>query len=304
MATNKPPTTTTSSPQPAARHFHVFGHNIAHSLSPALHNAGFAALGLPHHYSIHETPAVDASVQALITAPDFGGASVTFPHKLQIPRLLSSLAPSAARIGAVNTIVAKETPAGGEKVLVGENTDWAGIRACVARSAVGRGGGCGGATALVVGAGGAARAACYALQTLGVGEVAVVNRTGARGVEMAGRFEGVRFRVFGSLDEFVGARVEGVRVVVACVPADELGAERVPRGVFDGVEEGVLVEMAYRPPETGMMKVAAACKGWEVFRGTDVLEEQAYAQFELWTGEKAPVEAMREGMRAEVASRL
>ncbi|GME41175.1 Shikimate-5-dehydrogenase [Neofusicoccum parvum] len=281
------------------REFYIFGRNISHSLSPALHNAGFRELGLPYRYSIHESEEVDQTVEELINAPSFGGASVTFPHKLQVGRLLSSLSPSAQRIGAVNTIVSTEY--NGRKFLLGDNTDWSGIKACIVKSRVSD---YQSSSALVVGAGGAARAACYALQTLQVPEIIVVNRTRSRAVEMAQHFANTKFRIFESLEELARSGEGDVRLIVACVPADDLTEEKIPRSLFSQKGSGVLIEMAYRPLETGMMKVVKGFPGWEVFRGTDVLEEQAYAQFELWTGERAPMSVMREAMQAEVASRL
>lgn len=114
------------------RNYFIFGHNISHSLSPALHNAGFQHLDLPYHYSIHETPAVDESIEHIIGMPEFGGASVTFPHKLQIGKLLDSISSSAQKVGAVNTVIAQG--AGAERKLHGENTDWIGIKRCIERS--------------------------------------------------------------------------------------------------------------------------------------------------------------------------
>lgn len=151
--------------------------------------------GLPHTYSIHETEAVDESVEELIARPDFGGASVTSPYKLQIGRLLSSISPQVEKMGAVNTIVVKH-----------------------------------------------------------------------------------------------------IRVIVACVLADDLG-EQIPEALFSETESGVVVEMAYRPPITGLMKRAGRYAGWKVFGGTDVLQEQAFAQFSMWTGRPAPALVMRESIQ-------
>jgi shikimate 5-dehydrogenase len=88
-----------------------------------------------------------------MTHPDFGGASVTYPHKLRIRSLLHSISPRAEKIGAVNTVVVREVS--GERRLLGDNTDWEGIKACVLRSGVDLKG----KSALILGAGGAARAA-------------------------------------------------------------------------------------------------------------------------------------------------
>lgn len=257
-----------------------------------LHGAGFKELGLPHTYQIHETEAVDESVEELIARQDFGGASVTFPHKLQIGRLLDSVSPQVEKIGAVNTVVVKHTDKG--RILVGENSDWSGIKACIER------GQCRDLEAspgLIIGAGGAARAACYALQVLGIKDVIVVNRTRANAEAMAVNFPDLQFQFFENLDELCRSGALHIRVIVACVLADDLGEEKIPGALFSNAQSGVLVEMAYRPPVTGLMKRAGRYAGWKVFKGTDVLQEQAFAQFSLWTERAAPVSVMRESIR-------
>ncbi|KAF5989902.1 hypothetical protein FBULB1_471 [Fusarium bulbicola] len=267
------------------KQFYIFGHNISHSLSPTLHNAGFKALNLPHHYQIHESENVDESVESIIQRPNFGGASVTFPHKLQIGKLLDSVSPRGESIGAINTVVVTEI----------------GIKRCVEKSGARD---FASSSALVLGAGGAARAACYAVQTLGFGELIVVNRTLSKAEDLASRFPDLKTRSFARLEEAATAKDVQIRLIVACVPADDLGADKIPSGLFSGAGDGVLVEMAYRPQVTGMMTVAERCPGWKVYRGVDVLEEQAYAQFELWTGKEAPVQAMTVAMQIKLKEKI
>ncbi|KAK7429108.1 hypothetical protein QQZ08_004323 [Neonectria magnoliae] len=283
-----------------AKKFYIFGHNIAHSLSPTLHNAGFRELGLPHHYSIHESENVDESVEELISRPDFGGASVTFPHKLQIEKLLDSSSPVVNKVGAVNTIVVRSLD-DGRRVLLGDNTDWLGIKKCIESASLGH---VHSSAALVLGAGGAARAACYAIQSLGIQEVIIVNRTKSKAEEMASRFPELKTTVFGSLEEACGFTGPSIRVIVACVPADDLGEKRIPPGLFHGSDTGALVEMAYRPQVTGMMQVASRHSGWSIFTGMDVLEKQAYEQFELWIEQPAPYVVMGNAMRAKASGKL
>jgi shikimate-5-dehydrogenase len=281
------------------KQFFIFGHNISHSLSPTLHNAGFQELGLAHHYQIHESENVDQTVEQIINRPDFGGASVTFPHKLQIGKLLDSVSEQGRNIGAINTVIVQE--ANGQRTLHGENTDWIGIKRCILKSGAR---GFASSSALVLGAGGAARAACYAIQTLGFHELIVVNRTLSKAEELASRFSGLKTRAFSSLEEADTAGDADIRLIVACVPADDLGEDKIPSGLFSTTGDGVLVEMAYRPHVTGMMTVAQRSSQWKVYRGVDVLEEQAYAQFELWTGRQAPVEVMRTAMQTKVKGNM
>lgn len=281
------------------KEFYIFGYNIAHSLSPTLHNAGFKAVNLPHHYQIHETEQVDKTVEEIINRPDFGGASVTFPHKLQIGNLLDTLSPRGELIGAINTVVVREVD--GRRLLHGDNTDWVGITRCIEKSGIQD---VQSSAAVVLGAGGAARAACYAIQTLGFSELIVVNRTLSKAETLASQFSSpkLKTRVFSTLQEASGLKDIPIKLIIGCVPADDLGEDKIPSELFSAADEGVLVEMAYRPQVTGMMTVAGRFAGWKIYRGIDVLEEQAYAQFELWTGREAPIEVMRAAMQAKLQS--
>ncbi|KAI5797727.1 hypothetical protein EDC01DRAFT_744127 [Geopyxis carbonaria] len=281
------------------RQFYIFGNNISHSLSPVLHNTGFAHLGLPHHYRIHETVAVDDAVVALMTQPNFGGASVTFPHKLQIPKHLSAISPEATLIGAVNTVVV-----GPDGTLRGDNTDWLGIRSCI-EAGWPSGGPVDAAAAVVIGAGGASRAACYAAQMLGVKTLYLVNRTLSKAEDLARDFPALDFRIFGSLAALrdAGALEPVPRIIVGCIPADDLTEADIPANLFDGATDGgVLIEMAYRPMVTALMKVAGRHAGWYTARGTDVLKEQAYHQFRMWTGRRAPAAVMARAMEEAAKS--
>jgi shikimate-5-dehydrogenase len=265
--------------------FYIFGHNISHSLSPTIHNAAFAELGLPHYYSIYQTPSIDDSVAELIKRPDFGGASVTFPHKLQVQPLLQSLSPSAQALGAVNTIVVETTSAGQQ--LRGDNTDWLGIRNCIKNSGVEQKGD----HATILGSGGAARAACFALQNLGYARINLINRTAANAERLAKDFPAVKFNILESL-----AASPPTHIIVACIPADDLSPSDIPEHIF-GEGGGVLIEMAYRPVVTALMQVASKHSGWKVVGGIDVLKQQAYAQFQLWTGEPAPVKVIEAALQ-------
>lgn len=285
--------------RPGQRDYFIFGYNISHSLSPTLHNTGFRELRLPHHFSIHETLAVDESVELIINEPGFGGAAITFPHKLQIGSLLDSISPSAEKVGAVNTIIAQGT--GTERKLHGDNTDWIGISRCIERSTAFD---LKSSAALVLGAGGAARAACYALQNLGVSELLIVNRTLSKAEEMAAYFDKVDSHSFNTLEEAVRGAKAPLRVIVACVPADDLDKDKIPLELFSGSGTGILVEMAYRPQVTGIMEAATDHRGWSICRGIDVLEEQAYEQFQMWTGQPAPKVAMRTAMQAKARSNM
>ena len=273
-----------------ARRFYIFGTPIAHSMSPTLHNTAFEVLGLPHTYSLFETPTVDDEIRRVIRAEDFGGASVTIPFKLDVIPLLDGLSDAAKAIGAVNTIVPRDGS------LYGENTDYLGIVAAVRGRASGAV-----EAALVIGAGGTARAAVYALMTLGVREVYVFNRTRAKAEAIAAAFDGqeqgaTRVRAIEALGAWPSTPP---RVIVSTVPGDattttqSTSALHLPTTLFTA-PTGVVVDMAYKPAETPLLRLAAeTAPGWARVRGVEVLLEQGYVQFETWTGRPCPKEQAR-----------
>ena len=263
-----------------ARRFALLGTPIAHSLSPLIHNTGFALLGLPHTYERLETDDIYA-VQAFVRAPDFGGASVTIPLKLRAMQLLDEVAPDAQVIGAVNTIVPRARE-DGTVALVGENTDWRAIEALARRHLHDAP-----HTALVIGAGGSARAALYAMHKLGASRILLFNRTRERALELATAVP-IEWRVdvVASLEDAAAA---APNVVVSNVPADgtaltaTTGAGIVLPHTLLHHATGVAIDMAYRPAHTPLLQLVAERDGWHGVAGLDILLEQAFHQFRLWT---------------------
>ncbi|KAF7324736.1 Pentafunctional AROM polypeptide [Mycena kentingensis (nom. inval.)] len=285
-----------------AQRFYLFGTPIAYSMSPTLHNTGFEILGLPHLYELKETAEVGDEIKAAITAPDFGGASVTIPFKLDIIPLLDKLSPAAEAIGAVNTIIPVQ---GANRSIYGDNTDWLGIRQSI-NSHIPAG------TihaALVIGAGGTARAAIYALRSLGAKTIYLFNRTRTNLETLAAAFPDANLRILDKL----GAWPNGAappNVIVSTVPSNatttEVGqpnALYLPPELFaykDG--PAVVMDMAYKPAQTALLQLATgAGENWNSVRGLDVLLEQGYVQFELWTGRVCPKKAVAERVRARYA---
>ncbi|RAH64124.1 shikimate dehydrogenase family protein [Aspergillus aculeatinus CBS 121060] len=304
--------------------YHIFGQTLATSLSPTLHNAAFAHHRLPHHYTIQECPSL-AAVQHLINAPTFGGASVTMPHKLAAFPLCDAVSDAARQIGAINTLIAETRD--GKRVITGDNTDWRGLyelvveylAGCLSSSRddeVGAGGGPATSlnpgltsrkTGLVLGAGGAARAAVYALLQANFARIVVANRTVDKAGTIVRDFEGLA-GPNGATCELVAVEypipaVERVRpdVVIGTVPGDVV-VEADVEGLFAGQEHehghGLVVEMAYKPRVTGLMR-AGQQAGWEVQDGLEVLLRQGFVQYSLWTGREAPVEVMRGSIEGE-----
>jgi shikimate dehydrogenase len=161
----------------------IFGDPVAHSASPAMHNAAYAALGMDRVYvPFHVLPAQLPAALRAIVALELFGVNVTVPHKERVARLLRHQSAEARLLGAVNCVV----PRRGE--LYGDNTDARGLAADLAAlDAPVKG-----QTVIVIGAGGGAAAALLALRRLGVRRVVIANRTRKRALRLAARFKTLR----------------------------------------------------------------------------------------------------------------
>ena len=291
----------------------IVGHNIAYSVSPQMQSAAFAATRLPHSYSLVDIPSIDEFCSSdLWNDEDFGGCSVTIPHKRTIMKHLDELSEAAEKIGAVNTVITKQVDdeATGEskRVMYGENTDWRGFYTALRRRL--------GAdeqekskAILIVGAGGAARAAAYAVSELGDGyeQIYFNPRTPTKAAELADTFGGrVVYDLEGGLKSALRDMDADVRVVICAIPP---AAEFVlPQWLIkdaedqEGNEAGALsppsnkpivYDVSYIPYWTKLISQAEEA-GLDVVRGSEILWEQGVGQFELWTGRMAPYKVMRE----------
>ncbi|KAI6044557.1 EPSP synthase-domain-containing protein [Pisolithus marmoratus] len=282
-----------------ARRFFLLGSPIARSPSPTLHNTGFAALGLPHTYGLLEGESITDEMRTVFASPDFGGASVTIPLKLDVMSVLDGFTAAAKAIGAVNTIIPCQSPSPEKpRPLVGDNTDYLGIIGAIHAVSPGLRAP---DSALVLGAGGTARAAVYALHTLGAKQVYLYNRTHAKATAIAEAFPSVPVRV---LDRLGSWPVGAPSVVISTVPADATTIETgpglegkvyLPSNLLDVSIKGVVVDMAYKPAETPLLTLAKrVAPTWASVPGVEVLLEQGYVQFEHWTGRRCPREVVRE----------
>jgi shikimate dehydrogenase len=258
----------------------VIGDPVAHSLSPLLHNTAFAELGLDW-VSVGLRVAAGSAAAALQGAAALGirGLSVTMPHKEAVAELVASTSPLAVRLGAVNCVTFER---GGP---AGDNTDGPGLVAALRR-------GCGfdpsGRRCMVVGAGGAARAAIAALADAGAAEVVVVNRTAERAVAAAA--------LAGAIGRSGSAtEANGCDLVVEATPVGMAGrgtsGEEWPVDPSRLGPAQVVVDLVYDPPETAWL-AAARARGARVANGLGMLVHQAALQLATWTGAEAPVEAM------------
>jgi shikimate dehydrogenase len=250
------------------------GWPVGHSLSPRLHGFWLAAYGIdgayvPFAVAPGSLPAAIAALPALGLA----GANLTVPHKEAAMALIDSCDDTARRIGAINTIVV-----GSDGMRHGFNTDGFGFVQSVGQGAPGWSAGDG--PAVVIGAGGAARAICVALQDAGVPEIRVVNRTAERAARLVAEF-GAPLRALSWKDR--GAALEGAALLVNTTtlgmtgqPALELVLDALPR-------EAVVTDIVYAPLMTGMLRAASA-RGNRIVDGLGMLLHQGRPGFAAWFG--------------------
>ncbi|KAH8176138.1 shikimate dehydrogenase substrate binding domain-containing protein [Sarocladium implicatum] len=281
----------TDDSQSASKKYHIFGNGISFSVSPIIHNAGFKHDGIPHFYDIRQSTDIDG-VAPLIQDESFGGASVTMPHKLQVEKYCDEQTEDARAIGAVNTLVVRRE--GGKRIVKGDNTDWSGLASLIADYAKTRGGDTL-KTGLVIGAGGASRAALYAMHRAGLQNLYVQNRTKSKAEEVRATFAPL-FRVT-VLDD-LNSLPELPDVIIGTVPADTT-VESQFANIFG--QRGLCIEMSYKPRVTPLLIAARRHEEWATITGIEVLLAQAFDQYRIWTGREAPKEAMINAVEAHEA---
>jgi len=266
----------------------VIGDPVAHSRSPAMHNAAFRALGLDWCYvPLHVAHAqIEAALRGLV-ALGFVGANVTIPHKEAAARLADERTPAAEAIGAVNTL---SVLPGGR--LRGDNTDAGGTLAALREAGIE----VAGQRAVVLGAGGAARAVAYALAASGT-HVVLANRTPERAAALAaslqphvaGRLEAIALADAGALQAALAeARLLVNATSVGLHPGPDLSP--LPEGV--GLHPGLAVlDLVYAPRQTRLLRQAAR-SGCQTVEGLRVLVHQGALALEMWTGQPAPLDVM------------
>ncbi len=241
----------------------LLGHEIGYSASPAMHNAAFAALDLDARYELRDVTAeaLASEVEAL-RASDRIGANVTRPHKVTVCSLVDELGPEVRRLGAANTIVRYDDR------LVARNTDLAALRAELPPTI---------RRAVVLGSGGASRAAVDALKSTGCDAVLVLDRM--RWANMPGALMTAQL--------LVNATPIGTESDETPVPANLLRAEMA------------VLDLVYRPSPSRLIRDARAA-GARARGGAGMLLRQAALSFTLWTDREAPVDVMRDALRGEL----
>jgi shikimate dehydrogenase len=267
----------------------VLGSPISHSLSPALHRAAYAVLGLSDWlYGAHEVqePALRGFVAGL--GPQWAGLSLTMPLKEAALEVADEVSELAREVGAVNTLIRR--PDGGWS---GDNTDVYGVSQALREAGCAHVSG-----AVVLGSGATARSVVAALATLGCAKVTFAVRSSARQETLdQARRAGLEVDVVG-LDQ-VGDRLEDVRVVVSTLPAHALTATVAGQG--SACRDHLLLDVVYTGWPTPLARTFQEA-GASVVCGLEMLVHQAAQQVHLMTGLFAPVEAMRAAGLAAMAS--
>ena len=266
----------------------IFGYPIGHSISPTMHNAAFRSAGIDALYESWQTAPDDlpAGVAAL-RGENYLGANVTVPHKRAVMEHLDEIDDLAARIGAVNTIVNQDGR------LLGSNTDALGFINSLQNEA---GLSAAGLNVVLVGAGGAARAAAYALADAQAGTLTIANRTVERAESLSDELgrTGIETAAFGLADADFFSACERADLIVNSSSVGMLhgpaeGQSPIPAEV---IRLGCVVyDMVYNPPNTPLL-IAAEKAGAKAVGGLPMLVYQGAAAWTRWTGRDAPVEVM------------
>lgn len=283
------------------KQFYLFGKPISQSRSPAMHNALFKSAGLPHKYSLLETDSA-ASLKKVLQAPDFGGASVTIPLKLDIMPHLDAISADAETIGAVNTIVVSPSK---PHHLTGHNTDWRGMQ-LILQNAGAASPTSPGQSGLVVGGGGTARAAIYTLHAMGYSPIYILGRSASKLQQLTSSFPAsYALSPLTTLAETqaipsthipaiaIGTIPANAPIDTSIIPAlthlfsahtaQPTAGTQTTTSPKDQEAKKILLEMAYKPSLTSLMKLAQE-SGWLAIPGLEVLAAQGAGQFEMWTG--------------------
>jgi shikimate dehydrogenase len=267
----------------------IIGEPVEHSLSPAMHNAAYAALGLNWVYvafPVKTLPSAVAGVRAL----GIRGVSVTIPHKVAVVPLLDKLDPVAEWIGSVNTIVNDDGK------LTGMNTDGAGAMKALVDAGVELKG----KRLLVLGSGGAARAVAVTLAARA--RIKAIDLLGVIEDELKALHSDIRART-GTPAEWAILGPDSLKnamlraeVVIHCTPVGmhpKEGETVVPAELWR--PELAVMDIVYNPRETRLIQEARSA-GCKIIYGFEMLLDQGILQFEAWTGQKAPEDVMRKAL--------
>lgn len=266
----------------------IIGNPVRHSLSPAMHNAGFATMGMNWVYVPMEVSNIKQAMTGLL-ALGFKGVSVTVPYKESIIQYIDEIDPVAAKIGAVNTLLFYKNSK--EKIISrGFNTDWLGANTALAEKIKLQH-----STILVIGAGGAAKAVAFGLVQAGA-KVIIANRTKERGEALA-KWLGCEFLPFDSIAGFSADVLINTTTVGMEPDLDDI---IVPANTLD--QFSVVMDIVYAPLKTRLLQEAESA-GCKIIDGLSMLLYQGGAQFKIWTGGTPPQLIMRSALEEELRIR-
>lgn len=283
---------------------YLFGYPIAHSLSPLLHQTIFESLGLKWDYFLLSSTDIQQFLR-LVRSSRCYGSGVTMPHKIAILQYIDDLTPECQAVGACNTVYWRNSR------LIGTNTDIAGVRESFLQNVSeskfrDRPG-------LVIGGGGAARSAVYALvEYLGCKTVYLVNRDAS---EVEAVISWCKAQGYGDGLVHVSTvaqaeALEGPGAAVACVPnfppvtEPEWAARRIMECFLNKSHKGAILEMCYHPVVWTEIAEVSSKAGWEVILGTEAMIYQGFEQARYWTGrgiEELPVQRVKEAIARELS---
>jgi shikimate dehydrogenase len=260
----------------------VIGDPVAHSISPAMHQPALDALGIPATYERWQTTLAELPKRIRsLRAADMLGANVTVPHKLSVLGFVNEASPIAIKAAAVNTIVNRDG------LLYGDNTDVYGFATsliCVWPDVTG-------ASALILGAGGAARGVVLALRQVGVTSITVANRDISKAKKLASDLGPTE--AIGSDSESLESAISRTNLLINAtslgwhpgeMPVTHTLLARLPPGTL-------VVDLTYRDTD---LLIAARDRGLPTLDGLPMLVHQGAKAFELFTGQVAPVDIMME----------
>ncbi|MBI2849336.1 MAG: shikimate dehydrogenase [Chloroflexi bacterium] len=268
----------------------LIGYPVRHSISAIFQQAAFDACQLDLHYELWEVP--NGELETAIASLRYGdwlGANVTIPYKERVIPMLDEVDPRAREIGAVNTIVCNQG------TLTGFNTDAVGFLRALRQD-----GGFEpqGKRAVILGAGGAARAIAFALVEAGVASLFIINRTMERAATLAQdmALHGKGVILAGPWEASIMTEVFTLcHLIVNCTPlgmrhTDGEQSSPIPESLMP--RQALIFDVVYNPPETPLLRQAKKT-GASALGGLPMLIHQGAEAFKLWTGQEAPLEVMR-----------
>jgi len=256
----------------------IIGDPVAHSLSPAMHNAGYEALGIDNQFVFLgakvKVEDVGVAVQSM-RKMGIHGLACTIPHKTEVMKYLDEIDETARKIGAVNTVLNQNGK------LIGFNTDWLGAVIPLEKITS-----LSGKKVLVLGAGGASRAVVFGLKNRGA-KVKIFNRTKEKAIELAKEFS------CQATDLKIKSEIKDFDIIINTTSVGMKPLENeTPISTKFITDKQIVFDIVYVPFETKLLREAKK-RGATIIHGIEMLLHQGTAQFKIFTGHKAPEEVMR-----------